>query len=310
MVAGTHTSVENAVKEMVREVDRIEPDESIHQAYTHIFNNVYSKLAPTVAPVVHAIHDLRGGASSFFDNDDRKSGKLQQQQLKRQVIVSPSLLAGDWSDIRGEINRCVLANITRLHIDVFDGVFLNSPLAFTFGPQMIAAMRRCNQDIILDAHLCVYKPHRFVNAMADAGVTRFIFQWEAMDSIEDALDLVHSINAVGMKCGVSVNPSTGIEHIYPLLETNMVDTVNILAVEAGFGGQRFNPVALHKLKQLKQWRSEHNADHVKFLVDGGINQGTASQVIVEGADIMVAGTFLFNHLGGIEEGVKELLNAQ
>ena len=310
--AGIHGSVHDAVKAMVREVNRIEPDQEIHEAYTKIFDNVYSKLSSSVAPLVHAIHDIRGGSSTseIKDSTNKELNKeifQPNREESRRVIVSPSLLACDWADIRGEINKCIDANTLRLHIDMFDGVFLNSPLAFTFGPPMVAAMRGCSRNIILDVHLCVNQPGRYVIPLADAGASRLIFQYEAMDSVEDALSLIQSINDAGMKCGISINPDTEVENIYSLLDTDMIDTVNILAVEPGFGGQNFNDIALIKVEKLKQWRNEGEKTHLKFIVDGGINSETVTQVIDAGADILVSGSFLFNHPLGIKKGIEELL---
>jgi len=260
---------------------------------------------------------LRGGDTESASNVPEKK-KQDEKKYDHTPIISPSLLASDWSDIRSEINRCVVANVTHLHIDVFDGVFLDSPYAFTFGPQMVEAMRQCYDNVTLDIHLCVDRPVRYIKPMADAGATRFIFQWEAMtgnSTLAAALDIAQEVNNNGMKCGVSINPSTPVEDILPLLESGLVDMVDVLAVEPGFGGQSFQDSALLKLRKLREWRasarvlSGNDMSHVKFMVDGGINTNTSSLVTEAGADIMVAGTFLFRHPRGLSQGVKELLDS-
>lgn len=196
-------------------------------------------------------------------------------------------------------------------MDVFDGVFLDSPHALTFGPKMVESIRRhCSPSVILDIHLCVDRPARYVEAMAKAGATRIIFQVEAMDDIYAAMLLAKEVKKAGMKCGVSLNPSTPIETIFPLLlEENLVGLIDVLAVEPGFGGQRFQNVALKKIEVLKRFREVNVQANFKILVDGGINTLTANKVVAAGADILVAGTFLFNHLGGIEKALKELNEA-
>lgn len=248
----------------------------------------------------------------------------QAHQLSRPLSWHPT-------DIKGEIQKCLDAGVPWLHIDVFDGVFLDSPMALTFGPQMIDSIRKRfvdRHELTLDVHLCVDRPERYAKPMAEAGATRIIFQWEAMgcsnegggdnsDALSSAIAFARTITSLGMKCGVSINPETSVTTIYPLLDTGLVDLVDVLAVEPGFGGQEFNHVAIEKIAMLWQYRDEKlrsrssvsagMEDDLKILVDGGINRGTSSLVKSAGADILVAGTALFRHPLGLEEAVKELL---
>jgi ribulose-phosphate 3-epimerase len=122
-----------------------------------------------------------------------------------------------------EVKRCLDAGVTQLHVDIFDGVHLDSPHAFTFGPKMVHDIRASLDDdtVILDLHMCVDRPERYVQPMANAGATRFIFQWEVMHTMEDAIALVNAIVQSGMKCGVSINPETPVENLYPLLTTGI-----------------------------------------------------------------------------------------
>ena len=204
------------------------------------------------------------------------------------------------SDIKGEVQKCLDAGVPWLHVDVFDGVFLDSPHALTFGPYMIESIRRRFRDrpeLVLDVHLCVERPERYVGAMAGAGTTRLIFQWEAMgDEINLAAAFARYITSLGMKCGISINPETDVTVIYPLLDTGMVDVVDVLAVEPGFGGQEFNRVAIQKIEMLRRYRDENlipRGIDLKILVDGGINSDTSSCAIDAGADILVAGERIY-----------------
>jgi len=238
------------------------------------------------------------------------------------------LLSWHPTDIKGEIEKCLNAGVPWLHIDVFDGVFLDSPNALTFGPHMVDSIRKRfidqQEELTLDVHLCVERPERYSRPMAEAGATRIIFQWEAMmgnkedgnnnsniAALSSAVAFARTITSLGMKCGISINPETDVTSVYPLLDTGMVDLVDILAVEPGFGGQQFNHVAIQKIAMLRQYIDENlNArgiDYVKILVDGGINRHTSSLVMDAGADILVAGTALFRHPQGFEEALKELL---
>ena len=248
------------------------------------------------------------------DDDDDDDAFLDEaawknRQKQRPIIISPSLLACDWSCIRDEVHRCLQAGANRLHVDVFDGVFLDSPWAMTFGPQMVAAIRKSceeNDTAILDLHMCVHRPARYVAAMAAAGATRFIFSWESVGSLDEAIDLAFEITACGMSCGVSINPSTNVEEIIPLLETNMVDCVDILAVEPGFGGQPFQRRALETIARLRALRTISMIEF-DIMVDGGINHESAGEAAYAGADILVSGSFLFRHPGGIFLCMVDLL---
>lgn len=242
--------------------------------------------------------------------------------------------------MKGEIQKCLNANLNHLHVDIFDGVYIYSPHALTFGPQMVQAIynrfvvnnnnndnnqqqQQQQQQLVLDIHLCVDRPQRYAQAMAEAGATRIIYQWEAMQTnigsssddgnsnsnninsnssnddesnismLNRAIEFAQDITALGMKCGISINPSTNITSIFPLLDTGLIDLVDILAVEPGFGGQQFNPIVIEKIKMICHYidvelRTKRGID-VIILVDGGINNSTSADVIDAGADILVAG---------------------
>ena len=169
---------------------------------------------------------LSGGAStSSTETVEHNDGVVvsedhakEQRTTISSVIVSPSLLACDWANIGSEIDRCIQLGLRRFHVDVFDGVYLNSPYALTFGPQMVQAIRRhlgSDLDVELDLHICVDRPARYVTPMAEAGGTRFIFQYEVyQNNVDDALLLIRSIVDSGMKCGISINPSTPVDILY------------------------------------------------------------------------------------------------
>ena len=208
--------------------------------------------------------------------------------------------------MKGELQKCIDVGLNHIHVDVFDGVYIDSPHALTFGPQMVQAIHRRFPDLKLDIHLCVDRPTRFIEAMAEAGATRLIFQWEAMGDYQSAVELAKRANQLGMKCGVSINLNTNVEEIFPLLNSGFVDLVDVLAVKPGFGGQTFNLTALEKISQLREWRDLRSQDKFVILVDGGINKTISKLVIENGADILVAGTALFRHAHGLMEAVKDL----
>ena len=177
---------------------------------------------------------------------------------------------------------------------------------------MVQAIRSSSKDAILDLHICVDRPARYIQPMKDAGGNTFIFQWES-ESIQDepdptkaALRIAESVVETGMQAGISLNPGTNVEDIFPLLKSGLISIVDILAVEPGFGGQKFQDVAVSKIESLVKFRRQNSDLNLDFaiMVDGGINKETAAKV--NSADILVAGTFLFDHPSCLEHGVKEL----
>jgi ribulose-phosphate 3-epimerase len=297
--AGVHPSINDAVKSMVRVVAKLEPTNGVSSTYDELYRVVYSQVGKAVRPIAHAIASLRGGHANEELNGDETLIKVNGPT---KVIISPSLLAADWSKMKEEVRRCIDAGMDRLHVDIFDGVAVDSPAAFTFGPQMVAGIRRCSTEAFLDLHMCVDRPSRYVHVMADAGADSFIFQWEAMDDLVESIDLAREIKGAGMECGVSINPSTSANELYPLLKTGLISTVDILAVEPGFGGQSFQAATTEKIEELSRFRRTQGL-HFKIMVDGGINDDTASKAR---GDILVAGTFLFMHPESMRAGAHAL----
>jgi len=350
---GIQPSVEAAVRAMVRTAQRIEPQVERVKTYRQLYENVYSKIAAATRPVAHAIHDelialriaaaatqsranavaeLKGGSQMATSSDEEEQDQDEElSSMERQTVtVSPSLLSCDWAHMHDEVHRCLHAGARILHLDIFDGVFLNSPEAFTFGPRMVAAIRNsCNSYVgdgkstaddkdavvVLDLHMCVERPLRFVTPMAQAGASRFIFQWEAVVQPNDttttqaaATTLVEEIAAAGMECGISLNPRTEIsEELLHVLQSGKVQVVDILAVEPGFGGQAFQEAVLQKMSTLRQFREEYGLTF-QIMVDGGVNDRTAKRIVQAGADILVSGSFLFENPAGMEAGIQALTN--
>ena len=296
--SGVHPSVNDAVEAMVRIVQTLDPSPVPMAAYDELYHGIYTKVGKAIRPVAHAIASIRGGSTNELNGGETRIMACGPKT----VIISPSLLAADWSKMKEEVHRCVDAGMYRLHVDIFDGVAVDSPMAFTFGPLMVAAIRKCSKEAFLDLHMCVDRPSRYVNAMADAGADCFIFQWEAMDDLAEAIALAREVKSAGMECGVSINPGTTANQLYPLLKTGLISTVDILAVEPGFGGQSFQGVATQKIEELLSFRHTIG-EHFSIMVDGGINEHTASKAR---ADILVAGTYLFAHAASIRAGFHAL----
>jgi ribulose-phosphate 3-epimerase len=195
--------------------------------------------------------------------------------------VLPSLLLCDFGNLERELGQLQEAAITSLHFDVMDGVFVQN---FTYGMPIIAALRD-RTNLIFDVHLMITEPARSVKHFRDAGADVITIHAEAVDDPRPVLDKIRQLGAVA---GLAVNPSTPVESIETALPN--CDIVLVMSVEAGFGGQPFNEVALEKLEQL----SAVSGSDPLLEIDGGINATTIGHCAESGAHLMVVGSAIFN----------------
>jgi ribulose-phosphate 3-epimerase len=197
--------------------------------------------------------------------------------------VAPSLLSADFANLGPDLADMTAAGADLLHLDVMDGHFVPN---LTFGPFICAAIRRLS-GLPLDAHLMISHPDQYLEAFAKSGVDGLTIHVEAESQVSPTLA---RIGELGMKRGISLNPGTDLETILPYLPE--LDLVLVMSVQPGFGGQKFNPVAVDKIAELDRRRQ---AEGLEFLinVDGGINDETGPLCRQAGADILVSGSWLF-----------------
>ena len=199
------------------------------------------------------------------------------------ILVAPSLLACDFGRLADEVIKVQEAGADWLHIDVMDGHFVPN---ITFGPVMVEAIRKVSR-IPLDVHLMIDHPERYVQRFAEAGADYVTLHVEAA-GLQDAPALrktLESIRAAGAKPALSVRPKTGVEALKPYAEE--LELLLIMSVEPGFGGQAFIPEAAPKVRAVREWY------HKRLSVDGGITADTGKQMREAGADVLVAGTYVF-----------------
>ena len=195
-------------------------------------------------------------------------------------VVLPSLLLCDFGHLADEIARLEAAGVRALHLDVMDGQFVPN---LTYGLPIVEAVRRAS-DLPVDCHLMIRRPERYVQAFRDAGADMITIHAEATDDLPGTLEAIH---ASGAAAGVAINPGTSVAAIEPVL--GACQLVLVMSVEAGFGGQAFNPVALEKLTRLRTLVSPETV----LEVDGGINSQTIARCAQAGAQWFVVGSAIF-----------------
>lgn len=205
------------------------------------------------------------------------------------VIVSPSILAADFSNLDSELKRIKDAGIEYLHFDVMDGQFVNN---VTFGVPLLKQLSP-KFDFTYDVHLMIVNPKEVYKDFVSAGANVLTFHYEAMNSDEEVEELINLIKKENCKVGISIKPSTDISRIEKFLP--LLDVVLVMSVEPGFGGQKFLDSALDKISYLSNFKKLHNLSYF-ISVDGGINAETGPRAIKAGADILVSGTYLFKSL--------------
>ena len=199
------------------------------------------------------------------------------------IILSPSILGGSFANMKDTIGQIDQSKASYIHFDVMDGDFVPN---LTFGPQFISNVREYSKKIY-DVHLMINRVGNFIDEYLKAGSDIITFHLE-ID--EDIKSLISKIKSKNVKCGIAIKPATPWEDLKPYIKN--IDQIIIMTVEPGFGGQKFMKDQLLKINQLKNYIS-NNRLNIDLEVDGGVNYETGKKCVEAGANILVAGSFLF-----------------
>ena len=213
-----------------------------------------------------------------------------------QIKISPSILSCDFSEIGSEIEKLNNSGADLIHIDVMDGHFVPN---LTFGPPVISKIRKCSK-LPFDVHLMISPVEKYIQDYANAGADIITFHPEATDNIQRTIDVIKSC---GKKVGISLNPETPSTVIENYLKE--IDLILIMSVNPGFGGQKFMPEVLEKVKFFRSKIKNENLN-IDIEIDGGIDFKTAPLAIKAGANILVSGTTIFKGENNISENIKNL----
>ena len=215
----------------------------------------------------------------------------------KKIQISPSILSADFSQLGKEIKRLEEGGADLIHVDVMDGHFVPN---LTIGPPVIKALKK-NCSIKFDVHLMISPVHKYIEAYSNAGADIITIHPEATDDLSASISKIKELKK---KAGVSLNPETRVEVIKDYLD--QIDLVLIMSVNPGFGGQKFMPEVLDKIKELKEIQKNKNLDF-DIEIDGGINFENSKIAIEAGANILVSGTTVFkSNNGDIKKNIDTL----
>ena len=218
--------------------------------------------------------------------------------IEHSIQLAPSILSADFAHLAEQVERATAGGASVVHVDIMDGHFVPN---LTIGPPVVKSLRRATQ-LPLDCHLMIENPDQFIADFAEAGADWISVHQEACRHLNRTLHLIQSHECLA---GVVINPATPVETLSEVLD--MVDYVLVMSVNPGFGGQKFIPGTLHKMRRLAEIRAERGY-RFRIEVDGGVGMDTVGEVVRAGAEILVAGNAVFGK-GDAQANAQALLEA-
>jgi ribulose-phosphate 3-epimerase len=201
------------------------------------------------------------------------------------IEIAPSILASNFAKLGEEVRAVEEGGADLIHVDVMDGHFVPN---ISIGIPVVASLRKATR-LPLDVHLMIEQPEMYIADFVRSGANRVLIHQEATVHLDRALAMIHEL---GAQAGAAINPATPVATLTEVL--NKVETVLVMSVNPGFGGQKFIPGAIEKIRQLNQWRARYNASF-RIEVDGGVDLENLAELAQAGANTFVAGTSIFHH---------------
>ncbi len=213
------------------------------------------------------------------------------------TLITPSILSADFGNLARDVQAVEAAGADWIHVDVMDGHFVPN---ITIGPMVTEAVRRAT-NLPVDVHLMIESPGRFLEDFVNAGADRITVHQETCPHLHGTLQQIRELGALP---GVALNPSTPLHSLHDVIQ--YVELILVMTVNPGFGGQAFIPSSAEKIRATRDLLQREGRGDVPLQVDGGVGPDTASVVVEAGANVLVAGSAVFEHPGGAAEGVRAL----
>ena len=307
---GIYQNAEEACGRMVKRLETIKPNKKSTTEYEKVYEKAYSKLYGLCKTLRKEREEEE--EEDAIDNNAVKKRKASDDTVSidkcddsSTLKIAPSLLAApDHANLISATSIALDASADWIHVDVFDGQFV--PVV-TFGPSTVQSLRRNFPTAFLDCHLSCQNPEFYIENGLGESASQISFHPEAVETFTERKKMCEKIKfQYNKRASMSINPSTELEDtsVFELLELNLLDCVNVLAVQPGFGGQTLQPDALEKVKRLRALSKT-----VDIQVDGGVNLETIESVVEAGANVVVSGSFIFRDNAGKEKEAMDVLRA-